>query len=148
MDLSFPKHLCLSTYSYYRRKCSHLFPAGDSPSLQACSLPFSHRCKDGLEVFDTFSNYLGMTRKHKDSISGIGSTAEVGLKAVWTVRDALRDGPESIKKNQIKKIESQKLKSVRCVYSAFFEKSKSCILILTSLNISHFYCHGNWCFFL
>lgn len=33
-----------------------------------------------------------------------------------------------------------------CVCSTFFVKSKSCILILTSLNISHFHCHGNCCF--
>lgn len=82
VGLSFPKHLCLPTYSYYRSKCSHLFPDGDSPSLQACLLPFSHRCEDRLEMFDTFSNFLRITRKHKDSISGMGPTAEVSLQAV------------------------------------------------------------------
>lgn len=59
-------------------------------------LPFSHRYKDGLEMFDTFSNFLVITGKHKNSISETGSTSEVSVQAVGIVRDAPRNGPDSI----------------------------------------------------
>lgn len=47
----FPNASLFAKILILQKQALSSFPSWDSPSLQACSFPFSHRCKDGQEVF-------------------------------------------------------------------------------------------------